>query len=76
MNTEPERAWIQTTDPEEWSGELAELRGGATDPATGEVDSVLRVHSLAADSQLALDLRQPRGGAHGHAIDLEVRAQG
>lgn len=51
MDTEDdERAWIETVDPRDWSGDLADLRQPATDPVTGRVDNVLRVHSLAADS--------------------------
>ena len=43
-------AWIETVPPAEWTGPLGELRGPATDPASGEVDHVLGVHSLSADS--------------------------
>ena len=39
-------AWIPTVDEDAASGELAELYDNWRDPATGEVDNILKVHSL------------------------------
>ena len=39
-------AWIETVPEEEASGELAEAYERERDPKSGEVDHILRVHSL------------------------------
>ena len=50
MTQEQEPTWIESTDPDDWEGELAELGEAARDPATGRMDNVMRVHSLDAAS--------------------------
>lgn len=50
MERDERAAWIRTTGPDEWSDGLARLFDGARDPASGDVDNVLLVHSLAEDS--------------------------
>ncbi|MEM1451530.1 MAG: peroxidase [Planctomycetota bacterium] len=39
-------AWIRTVPAAAWEGDLAALRDACRDPATGEVDHILLVHSL------------------------------
>lgn len=39
-------AWIRTIDDGEAEGRLAELYAAASDPSTGKLDEILRVHSL------------------------------
>ncbi|MFT4542994.1 MAG: alkylhydroperoxidase family enzyme [Planctomycetota bacterium] len=39
-------AWIQTIAPEEAEGGLVELYAAAADPTTGELDAIMRIHSL------------------------------
>ena len=38
--------WIETVDPADAEGRLAELYRRWVDPATGAVDNILQVHSL------------------------------
>lgn len=39
-------AWIPTIDPEDADEALRRLYDAARDPASGELDNILRVHSL------------------------------
>ena len=41
-------AWIETRAPEAADGELARLYAAAVDPRTGELDEIMRIHSLHA----------------------------
>ncbi len=41
-----ESAWIETRSNEDASPELAELYDRVLDPLTGELDNIMRVHSL------------------------------
>ena len=41
--------WIRTIDLSAAEGELRELYAQAVDPATGQLDNILRVHSLRPD---------------------------
>ena len=38
--------WIQTIDPDDAEGRLAELYAASADPRTGAVDNIMRVHAL------------------------------
>ena len=50
-------AYIETTDDQEWDGDLAELRPQVVDPAYERVDHIMAVHSLDPGSMRAhLDL--------------------
>lgn len=40
-------AWIDVIPPDEWRGDLREHLPAASDPATGRVDHIMQVHSLA-----------------------------
>lgn len=42
----PPAAWIETVDDDDVTGELARLYAAETDPQTGKLDHILRVHSL------------------------------
>lgn len=42
--------WIETLHEDDWEGELAPLKDEVTDPATGRVDWIMRIHSLDAGS--------------------------
>lgn len=39
-------AWIETVNESDWQGDLAKMRNQLADPATGQVDNILSVHSL------------------------------
>ncbi len=39
-------AWIDTIGPEEADGELSELYERVRDPRTGQLDNIMRIHSL------------------------------
>ena len=39
-------SWIETIDPDDADAELTELYRQTLDPTTGELDNIMRVHSL------------------------------
>ena len=39
-------AWIETLDAEQAEGRLAELYAAATDPTNGQLDEIMKIHSL------------------------------
>ena len=70
-------AWIETLDEGEAQGRLAELYAGAVDPASGRVDHVLRIHSLAPEglaAHLALYRHAMRGTPGLRKVDRELLA--
>ena len=42
--------WIETLPEDDWEGDLAPLKDEVTDPGTGRVDWIMRIHSLDAGS--------------------------
>ena len=57
-------AWIEQVDGDQWAGELAVLRPQVADPQTGEVDNIMRIHSLDSGSMrahLAMYVQAMRG---------------
>ena len=42
--------WIETFHEDDWEGDLAPLKDEVTDPVTGRVDWIMRIHSLDAGS--------------------------
>ncbi len=46
-------SWIDSVDPADADGELARLYAEVVDPVSGEVDNVLRVHSLHPEGMAA-----------------------
>ena len=42
-------SWIRTIDEDDAEGPLAELYGRMSDPSSGRLDNVLKVHSLHPD---------------------------
>ena len=69
--------WIQTVDEDDWDDQLAELRRKVTDPATGNVDNIMAVHSLDAGSMkahLVLYQQAMRGTASLPKVDREMIA--
>ena len=70
-------AWIETIDEGDAQGELAQLYGAMTDPVTGSVDNVLKIHSLhLAGLRAHWDLyRAAMGGTAGlRKVDREMIA--
>ena len=42
--------WIETLHEDDWEGDLVPLEDEVTDPVTGRVDWIMRIHSLDAGS--------------------------
>lgn len=70
-------AWIETVSDDQADDELRALFGEATDPKSGEVDNILRIHSLhPAGLRAHLDLyRTVMTGTSGlRKVDREIIA--
>jgi alkylhydroperoxidase family enzyme len=70
-------AWIENVDISQWHGDLAELRNRVVDPATGQADNILTVHSLDAGSlraHLNLYTQAMRGTSSLPKVDREMIA--
>ncbi len=70
-------AWIEMIDEDQWGGQLSDLRRKVVDPATGQVDNIMAVHSLDPGSMTAhLGLyRQAMRGTKGlPKVDREMIA--
>lgn len=48
----PKRAWIDVVDESEASGEVAEAYAYAGNAKTGEVDNIMKIHSLHPQTML------------------------
>lgn len=70
-------SWIDTIAPGDAEGPLAELYARCVDPASGEVDHILRIHSLhpaGLEAHLALYTAVMRGTASLPKRDRELVA--
>ena len=69
--------WIQTVDEEDASDELRDLYDRVRDPATGEVDNILSVHSLdpkGLDAHYVMYAQAMRGTRTLRKVDREMIA--
>ncbi len=70
-------SWIRTISEDDATGRLAELYAAHTDAASGAVDNILKIHSLAPgglEAHLALYLHVMRGTKTLRKADREMIA--
>ena len=70
-------SWIETTNDEDWDGELAHIRDRVVDQKTGKVDHIMAVHSLNPRSLIAHQVLYEsamRGTATLRKVDRELIA--
>lgn len=70
-------AWIRTVEPAAADEALRDLYAGVTDPATGRLDNIMRVHSLHPEGLRAHEAvyrAAMRGTAELRKVDRELIA--